>query len=80
MQIKFGKILHLRSFWKWEFFVTVGKDEKVKQQREGSFTLLWPMKFVGYKSRPQGPVAAISKKEKTLGTMLLTCIMADSGA
>ena len=24
------------------------------------------MKFVGYKSRPQGPVAAISKKEKTL--------------
>ena len=54
MQIKFGKILHLRSFWKWE--------------------------FVGYKSRPQDPVAAISKKEKTLGTMLLTCIMADSGA
>ena len=35
------------------------------------------MKFVGYKSRPQGPVAAISKKEKTLGTMLFTCVMAD---
>ena len=30
------------------------------------------MKFVGYKSRPQGPVAAISKKEKTLG-MMLSC-------
>ena len=38
------------------------------------------MKFVGYKSRPQGPVAAISKKEKTLGTMLLTCVMADQKA
>ena len=60
MQIKFGKILHLSSFWKWEFFC------------KGSFTLLWPMKFVGYKSRPQGTVVARSKKEKTLGTMLLT--------
>ena len=37
------------------------------------------MKFVGYKSRPHGPVAAISKKEKTLGTMLFTCVMADDG-
>ena len=61
-------------------FVTVGKEEKVIQQSKVSCTLLSPMKFVSYKSRPQGPVAAISKKEKTLGTMLLTCIMADSGA
>ena len=73
MQIKFGKILHLRLFWKWEFLWLLGKRRRLD-------LTFWPMKFVGYKSRPQGPVAAISKKEKTLGTMLLTCIMADSGA
>ena len=52
-------------------FVTVGKEERVEEQRKVS------RKVSCLKSRTQGPVAAISEKEKTLGTMLLTCNMAD---
>ena len=55
-----------------------GKEEKAGQQRKASPGL--PLANLVSRVLSFSNMAAISENEKTLGTMLLTCIMADEEA